>query len=92
MVPTGVHHASDGHYLTSHQASSVPHFHAKYIAEGLLEKPGLPWVSTRTPVFLDQEVDVNASNAKTGRFVASAELKLSTNSASLNPRYSFHRL
>ena len=60
----------DGHYFTP-QASSVPHFHAKYVAEGLLEKSGLPWVCIRAPAFLDQEVDVNASNAKAGRFVVS---------------------
>ena len=55
----------------------MPHFHAKYVAEGLLEKSGVPWVSLRTACFLDQSLEVNADNAKAGRFVVGHWVMLS---------------
>lgn len=51
-------------------APSVPHFHAKKVAEDLIRAAGLPHVIVRAPAFLDQNADYVADGVKTGRFVA----------------------
>lgn len=51
-------------------APSVPHFHAKKVAEDLIRAAGLPHVIVRAPAFLDQNADYVADGVKAGRFVA----------------------
>lgn len=38
-------------------ASPVPHFHAKKVAEDLIQASGVPYVFVRAPTFLDQSTD-----------------------------------
>lgn len=51
-------------------APSVPHFHAKKVAEDLIKASGLPYVFVRAPAFLDQSTDYIADGVKAGRFFA----------------------
>lgn len=48
-------------------AESVPHFHAKKVAEDRLKKSGLPYVFVRAPAFLDQSEDRIADMVEKGR-------------------------
>jgi uncharacterized protein YbjT (DUF2867 family) len=52
------------------QASAVPHFHAKKVAEDLIVASGVPYVFVRAPAFLDQSSDYIADAVKAGRFYA----------------------
>ncbi len=51
-------------------APSVPHFHAKKVAEDLIKASGIPYVFVRAPAFLDQADDYVAKGVKAGRFYA----------------------
>jgi len=52
------------------EASDVPHFHAKKVAEDLIIASGVPYVFVRAPAFLDQSSDYIADGVKAGRFYA----------------------
>lgn len=52
------------------EASDVPHFHAKKVAEDLIIASGVPHVFVRAPAFLDQSSDYIADGVKAGRFYA----------------------
>ena len=56
--------------LRCEQASGVPHFHAKKVAEDLLKASKVPYVIVRAPAFLDQSQDYMAEGVKVGRFYA----------------------
>ncbi|MHC2543831.1 uncharacterized protein YbjT (DUF2867 family) [Sinorhizobium meliloti] len=47
-------------------ASPVPHFHAKKVAEDLIQASGVPYVFVRAPTFLDQSTDFIAKGAQAG--------------------------
>jgi len=57
------------------EASSVPHFHAKKVAEDLIKATGVPYVFVRAPAFLDQSSDYIADGVKSGRFYAVGDMK-----------------
>lgn len=54
-------------------AATVPHFHAKKVAEDLIMASGMPYVLVRAPAFLDQSADYVADGVKAGRFVAAGD-------------------
>ena len=56
------------------EASSVPHFHAKKVAEDLIKASGVPYVFVRAPAFLDQSSDYIANGVKSGRFYAVGDM------------------
>ncbi len=51
-------------------ASDVPHFHAKKVAEDMIKAAGVPFVFVRAPAFLDQSADYIADAVKAGKFYA----------------------
>jgi uncharacterized protein YbjT (DUF2867 family) len=51
-------------------APTVPHFHAKKVAEDLIKASGLSYVIVRAPAFVDQSSDYIADGVKAGRFYA----------------------
>ncbi|WP_292931792.1 SDR family oxidoreductase [Novosphingobium sp. PASSN1] len=51
-------------------ASDVPHFHAKKVAEDMIKASGVPYVFIRAPAFLDQSSDYIADAVKAGKFYA----------------------
>ncbi|WP_434138623.1 SDR family oxidoreductase [Photobacterium leiognathi] len=56
--------------VNSDEAQSVPHFHAKKVAEDVIKQVGIPYVFVRAPAFLDQTSDYIADGFKAGRFYA----------------------
>lgn len=56
--------------VNSDEAESVPHFHAKKVAEDVIKRAGIPYVFVRAPAFLDQTSDYIADGFKAGRFYA----------------------
>ncbi len=50
------------------QALDVPHFHAKKVAEDLVQASGMPFIFLRAPAFVDQADDYVAKGIKSGRF------------------------
>lgn len=56
--------------VASEAAASVPHFHAKKVAEDLIKSSGVPYVFIRAPTFFDQSSDYVAQGVRAGRFLA----------------------
>lgn len=56
--------------VTCEAAPTVPHFHAKKVAEDLIAASGVPHVIVRAPAFLDQSDDYIANGVRAGRFYA----------------------
>ena len=56
--------------VNSDEAQSVPHFHAKKVAEDVIKQVDIPYVFVRAPAFLDQTSDYIADGFKAGRFYA----------------------
>jgi len=56
--------------VSCEDASEVPHFHAKKVAEDVIKASGVPYVFVRAPAFLDQSSDYIADGVKAGRFYA----------------------
>ena len=59
--------------LTCDRATSVPHFHQKFLTEQYLERANIPFVALRPGGFIDTLLDFNRQDIARGRFRVMAD-------------------